>query len=143
KPAASSSKARSAKLIHEVAAAVMSRRSLNTTFYQGGFDPMRDSLLGTISGQRGKNARSSRRVHFLGRVLCTAWLVALVLMGSDAKAQVNVLTQHNDIARTGQNLNETILTPSNIVNSNVNQPQFGKLFSQPVSGAVLSQPLYV
>ncbi len=50
---------------------------------------------------------------------------------------MNVLTAHNDIARTGQNLNETILTPSN-----VSPALFGKLFTQPVSGKIQAQPLY-
>jgi len=66
------------------------------------------------------------------------WLLALVVTGSGAGAQVNVVTAHNDIGRTGQNLNETILT-----RANVNPAQFGKLFSQPVTGSIHGQPLYM
>jgi hypothetical protein len=51
---------------------------------------------------------------------------------------VSVVTQHNDVARTGQNTSETVLNTSN-----VNLNQFGKLFALPTDGLVFAQPLYV
>jgi hypothetical protein len=51
---------------------------------------------------------------------------------------VSVLTQHNDTARTGANLAETILTPAD-----VNASQFGKLFCWSVDDQVYTQPLVV
>ncbi len=55
-----------------------------------------------------------------------------------AQGQASVLTEHNDVARTGQNTNETLLTPAN-----VNSTSFGKLFVQNVDGSIIGQPLYL
>jgi hypothetical protein len=54
------------------------------------------------------------------------------------QAQVAVTTWHYDNARSGANPNETILTSQNI-----NSTQFGKLFTQPVDGAIIGQGLYL
>jgi hypothetical protein len=59
-------------------------------------------------------------------------------MPNPSQTNTNVLTYHNDMARTGQNLTETTLT-----HANVNSSSFGKLFSVPVDGKVDAQPLYV
>ncbi len=57
--------------------------------------------------------------------------------GLAAGATPDVLTYHNDNARSGQQLSETILTPAN-----VNAATFGKLFVIPVDGKVDAEPLY-
>jgi len=65
-------------------------------------------------------------------------LLTILFLALPVLAQVNVVTQHNDNLRTGANLNETILTPSNV---NVNQ--FGMLFKRTVDDQVYGQPLVV
>src|SRR5271169_2921316 len=62
---------------------------------------------------------------------------AATLTVNAAVASTDVLTYHNDIARTGQNLTETVLNTSN-----VNSAKFGKLSLYPVDGLVDAQPLY-
>src|SRR4029077_16889110 len=52
--------------------------------------------------------------------------------------QTNVLTYHNDNARSGLNADETVLTPSNVKSAT-----FGKLFTLAADGKVDAQPLYV
>jgi hypothetical protein len=69
---------------------------------------------------------------------CMIGIVVITLATSVAFAQPSVLTQDYDISRSGANLNEAILTTSN-----VSSATFGKLFSYPVDEEVCAQPLYV
>jgi len=85
-----------------------------------------------LSLQTGK-LRRMQSFSFLCVGLC-----AFVLLCPQSKAQVDVLTQHNDNARTGVNLHETELTPAN-----VNKAQFGMLFKRVVDDQLYTQPLVV
>jgi len=70
--------------------------------------------------------------------LGTATSNPAALTVSASVASVDVVTYHNDMARTGQNLQETLLTTAN-----VNSVTFGKLRTLPVDGKVDAQPLYL
>ena len=63
---------------------------------------------------------------------------AMLLLPLVLQAQINVLTNRYDPARTGANLAETTLTTAN-----VDATRFGKLYSYPVDGGIYAQPLYV
>jgi hypothetical protein len=84
----------------------------------------------------------AQRGSLRATALYLLWIVVLLnLLSPPVRAQnfADVTTYHNDNARTGQNLNETILTPAN-----VNSTQFGLLFIAPtIDGYVYAQPLYL
>lgn len=65
-------------------------------------------------------------------------VVVCFLSSLFAFGQAKVTTNRHDNARTGLNQAETILTPTN-----VNKTQFGRLFTQPVDGYIVGQPLYL
>ncbi|CAN5489310.1 hypothetical protein BH09GEM1_BH09GEM1_10840 [soil metagenome] len=73
-------------------------------------------------------------VSVFDTVLVGASLIALG--ASSLSAQVDVLTNHNDNARTGANLKERVLTPAN-----VNGAQFGMLFKRVLDDQLYTQPL--
>jgi uncharacterized protein (TIGR03437 family) len=65
-------------------------------------------------------------------------LAALVLSALTLAAQTSVTTYHNDNARTGQYLSETLLTPASL-----KAGLFKKRSFLPLDGAVYPQPLYL
>ncbi|MEO8337907.1 MAG: pyrrolo-quinoline quinone, partial [bacterium] len=72
--------------------------------------------------------------YTMGSALTVAALLAFGV--SNARAQVDMLTNHNDNYRTGANLKERVLSPAN-----VNRAQFGMLFKRVLDDQLYTQPL--
>ena len=72
-------------------------------------------------------------------MILTGVSLGIILLGAPrAPAVVNILTNHNDMANTGENLQEHVLTPHN-----VRVGLFGKLFVTRLNGVDYGQPLFV
>src|SRR5260370_17834245 len=80
---------------------------------------------------------SLSRFRRFGRLL-TPFSILLALGAFSAEAAGDdVLTQHNDNARTGAQLHETSLKPGS-----VGPATFGRLYERTVDGQIIAQPLY-
>src|ERR1700730_10446609 len=79
------------------------------------------------------------RLDRAGRFRLSAIFLVTIILNAGAHAQTftGVLTWHNDVARSGENLNESTLTPQNVKDT-----KFGKVFSFSVDGQIYGQPLY-
>ena len=93
-----------------------------------------NSSVGTITAGGLYTPPSTVGTHTVTATAGAQTANATVYVTNDA----GVFTYHNDNMRTGQDLNETVLTPSN-----VNSSTFGKRFSYPLDGLTYSSPLYV
>jgi hypothetical protein len=80
----------------------------------------------------------SRKPGLSGKSTILACLLTVVLALTASAFATDVVTYHNDMARSGQNLQETILTTNN-----VNSSGFGKLFTMPVDSVIDAEPLYL
>jgi hypothetical protein len=92
------------------------------------------SSTGTITTGGLYTAPSAVGTHVVTATTSTQSASATVYISNDP----GMFTFHNDNFRSGENLSETALAPSN-----VNQSQFGKLFSYSLDGLTYSSPLYV
>src|SRR5579863_6933053 len=93
----------------------------------------RKATSGWVCDLRGQVGGRGQNASFLCLVLFVGSLLVVPALG-----QVSVLTAQYDNARSAANLNETLLNTSN-----VNENQFGMLYSRSLDGYLYAQPLYV
>jgi len=92
----------------------------------------------TNFSNRLRRARGSSGFSSLGMTRCAAVLAGILIGGSPIAHAADVLTQHNDNARTGANVGEIVLTRANVAPAT-----FGRLWTLYVDGQISAQPLYV
>jgi hypothetical protein len=109
-----------------------------------GFGSVTWSVDGAVGGSLSSGTITTNGLYTPPTSVGTHTVTAAANLQQPANATVYIsnypgtFTYHNDSLRTGQNNNETVLTPANI-----NPGKFGKLFSYPLDGQTLASPLYV
>lgn len=79
----------------------------------------------------------------LARLLSVlAAVVPILMFAACTTSSSNVVTQHNDVNRTGQYVVENTLTPKTVY-LGTSTENFAWLYNRSVDGAIYSQPLYV
>jgi hypothetical protein len=79
-----------------------------------------------------------KHINIVAALIGSTLAFAVATRVVTSSVAVDVVTYHNDNARTGQNLSETILTPATVVTT-----AFGKTGFFPVDGKVDAQPLFL
>jgi hypothetical protein len=79
-----------------------------------------------------------KHINIVAALIGSTLAFAVATRVATSSVAVDVVTYHNDNARTGQNLSETILTPATVVTT-----AFGKTGFFPVDGKVDAQPLFL
>lgn len=102
----------------------------------GGSNSLGKTRRADMENEQGRGVQKQRQLPII-RALFAAMMAALTPVTAFGQA-VDVLTQHNDLTRSGADLSEYVLTTCN-----VNTSQFGLVFTRAVDGQIYAQPLYM